>query len=328
MIGQTIDTARYGAGKMTNDELKTKLTGMAILLGTSLLWGVAFVAQSAGMAYIGPFTFTTMRSVLAAIGLAIMILVFDRIGPGPKKIDRRRLWKAGLLLGIIVFVANNLQQVALQYTSVGKGGFITSLYIVFVPIIGIFIKRKPHPMLWPSVLLAAIGLYFLSVRGDFTMEKGDLLMFACAIVFAIHILAIDRFAGSMDVIRLNCIQFAVTAVLSAIPMALWEKPTITAVSLAWLPLAYAGIVSGCIAYSMQMFAQKRVEPTTASLLLSPESVFSALAGWVILGEVMTARELFGCSLVFIAVVGSQLPWNKLLRPARQAKGESVSIAGE
>lgn len=313
---------------MANSNLKTKLSGMATLLGASLLWGVAFVAQSAGMEYIGPFTFTTVRSVLAAIGLAGMFLLFDRIGVSPATTDRKRLWKAGLLMGIIMFAANNLQQVALLYTSVGKAGFITSLYIVFVPIIGMFVKRKPHPMLWPSVALAAVGLYFLSIRGDFTIGKGDLLVLACAIVFAVHILVIDHYASSLDVIRLNCIQFSVTAVLSAIPMAIWEKPTVSAVSQAWLPLLYAGIISGCVAYSLQMIAQKRVEPTTASLLLSPESVFSALAGWAILGQMLTGRELFGCGLVFLAVVGSQLPWGRMLRTAgaRQAKSETLPTA--
>ena len=311
---------------MANGELKNKLTGMATLLAAALLWGVAFVAQSAGMAYVGPFTFTAVRSALAALGLVGMFLVFDRIGLSPKTTDRKRLWKAGLLLGVIMFAATNLQQVALQYTSVGKAGFITSLYIVFVPIIGLFIKRKPHPMLWPSVLLAAVGLYFLSIRGDFTMGTGDLLTLVCAFVFAVHILAIDRYAGSLDVIRLNCIQFAVTAALSAIPMMLWEKPTVTAVSQTWLPIAYTGLISGCVAYSLQMIAQKRVEPTTASLLLSPESVFSALAGWVILGQVLTARELFGCALVFTAVVGSQLPWNRVFRPVKKRDGESLPTA--
>jgi drug/metabolite transporter (DMT)-like permease len=263
------------------------------------------------MAYIGPYTFTVVRSIVAAAGLAVCIPFLGKLGLNPKKTDRKRLWGAGILLGVVMCVAANLQQIALVTTSVGKAGFITSLYIVFVPIFGLFIKRRPHPMLWSCVLLAAVGLYFLSIRGDFTMETGDLLVLACAVCFAVHILLIDRFAAQMDVIRLNCIQFGVVALLSAAPMMLFEQPGLPAIGSAWLTLLYAGLFSGCGAYTLQMLGQRRLEPTAASLLLSPESVFSALAGWIILGQTLSGRELFGCALVFCAVVLSQLPWRRL-----------------
>ncbi len=320
---------KHGDVGMSDKERKKQVTGAALLIGAAMIWGVAFVAQSAGMAYIGPYTFTAVRSAIAAIGLAACIFIFDRLGVSPKTADKKQLWKAGILLGVVMGIATNLQQIALVTTSVGKAGFITSLYIVFVPIFGLFIKRRPHPMLWACVLLAAVGLYFLSIRGDFTMENGDLLVLACAVVFAVHILLVDRFAPRMDVIRLNCIQFSVVALLSAVPMAIFEQPSAHAIGSAWLTLLYAGLFSGCAAYTLQMLGQRRLEPTTASLLLSPESVFSALAGWAILGQTLSGRELFGCALVFAAVVSSQLPWRRIFgrKQARQSAA-APSSAGK
>lgn len=314
---------------MADGERKNRITGAALLIGASMIWGVAFVAQSAGMAYIGPYTFTAVRSAVAAAGLAVCILIFDRLGVSPKTTDRKELWKAGLLLGVVMAVASNLQQIALVTTAVGKAGFITSLYIVFVPVFGLFIKRRPHPMLWACVLLAAVGLYFLSVKGNFTMDTGDLLVLACAAVFAVQILLVDRFAPHMDIIRLNCIQFTVTALLSAVPMALFERPSAGAVGSAWLTILYAGLFSGCAAYTLQMLGQRRLEPTAASLLLSPEAVFSALAGWAILGQTLSGRELFGCTLVFIAVVSSQLPWRWIFGGKRAVRESAApSSAGK
>lgn len=308
---------------MSASDRKRRFTGMILLLTASMVWGVAFVAQSAGMDYMGPYTFTAVRSAIAALGLGACVLVFDRLGLSPKNTDKRLLWRAGIVLGIILTVASNLQQIALVTTSAGKAGFITSLYIVFVPILGLFIRRKPHPMLWGCVALAAVGLYFLSIRGNFTMSAGDLFVLACAFVFTFQILLVDHYAPKVDVMRLNCIQFSVMAVLSAVPMALFEKPTLTAISSAWVTLVYAGLFSGCVAYSLQMFGQRRLEPTTASLLLSLESVFSVLAGWFILGQTLTARELFGCGLVFAAVVASQLPWKKVFSRKQTAPEKSL-----
>ncbi|HWQ06554.1 MAG TPA: DMT family transporter [Feifaniaceae bacterium] len=296
---------------MPNGEHKGRLTGMILLLSASIVWGVAFVAQSAGMDYMGPFTFTAVRSALAALGLGGLVLLFDWLGLSPKNTDKKLLWRAGLILGVVMTVASNLQQIGLMTTSAGKSGFITSLYIVFVPIFGLFIKRRPHPMLWICVVLAAVGLYFLSIRGDFTMSLGDLSVLGCAVVFTFQILLVDHYASKVDIMRLNFIQFSVMALLSAVPMALFEEPKMANIMDAWLTLLYAGLFSGCVAYSLQMFGQRRLEPTTASLLLSLEAVFSAIAGWLILGQVLEGRELLGCGLVFAAVVASQLPWQKL-----------------
>ncbi len=297
----------------TTNQQSGKLSGATMLLFASLIWGVAFVAQSAGMDYVGPYTFTAVRSALAALALGVLVFVFDRTGISPKNTDRKLLWRAGIVLGVVMTVASNLQQIGLVTTSAGKAGFITSLYIVFVPIFGLFIKRKPHYMLWFCVLLALAGLYFLSIQSDFSVSTGDLLVLACAVVFTFQILLVDHFAPKVDIIRLNCIQFAVMAVLSGIPMLLFEQPKIGAITDCWLPIVYAGVFSGCGAYTLQMLGQRRVEPTTASLLLSPENVFATLAGWLILGQKLSPRELLGCALVFVAVICSQLPWEKIVR---------------
>jgi len=293
---------------MTLSQHKGHGIGAALLLSASLIWGVAFVAQSAGMQYVGPYTFTATRSVLAAIALGILILILDKKGISPKNTDKKVLWRAGITLGVVMTIASNLQQIGLVTTSAGKAGFITSLYIVLVPVFGLFIRKKPHPMLWISVLIALVGLYFLSIRGDFSMSQGDLLVLGSAVAFTFQILLVDHYSPKVDIIRLNCIQFSVMAILSFVPMMVLEQPKIGAISDAWLTIVYAGVFSGCGAYTLQMLGQRRVEPTMASLLLSPENVFAALAGWVILGQKMSARELLGCALVFAAIIGSQLPW--------------------
>ena len=227
---------------------------------------------------------------------------------------------------MVLAIASNLQQVGLVTTSAGKAGFITSLYIVFVPVFGLFIKHKPHYMLWISVLIALVGLYFLSIRGNFSMEKGDILVLVSAFVYTFQILLVDHYAPKVDIIRLNCIQFAVIALLSAVPMLLFEQPKVSAISDAWVTILYAGLFSGCGAYTLQMLGQRRVEPAAASLLLSPENVFAALAGWAILGQTLSPREMLGCTLVFIAVVSSQLPWARLFSKKSEKEITTVEEA--
>lgn len=317
-----IGTETVNKTAMSHSEHKGHGIGAIMLLSASLIWGVAFVAQSAGMQYVGPYTFTAVRSALAAIGLGILILILDHKGIKSKNTDKKVLWQAGIILGVVMTIASNLQQIGLVTTSAGKAGFITSLYIVLVPVFGLFVKRRPHPMLWVSVMIALVGLYFLSIRGDFSMSTGDLLVLASAVAFTFQILLVDHFSPRVDIIRLNLIQFSVMAILSFVPMMALEQPSISAISDAWLPIVYAGLFSGCGAYTLQMMGQRRVEPATASLLLSPENVFSALAGWAILGQTLTARELAGCAMVFLAIISSQLPWRKWFGK-RQAAAEPV-----
>lgn len=292
-------------------EMKKKLRGSAFLLLATIIWGSAFVSQSVGMDHIGPFTFQAVRCFLAVIGLLPVILIADRRKADGKSFMGRwadpKLWKAGLLCGIPLFLACNLQQVGLVDTDAGKSGFLTAMYIVIVPVIGIFLKRKPTIMVPISVTLAVIGLYFLSCVGVTQISTGDLLTIGCAVMFAVQIIFVDIFAGDVDALRLNTIQALVCAVLSCIVMVFTEQPNFDGIITCSLPLAHAGFLSMGAAYSLQILGQQDLEPAAASLIMSLESVFAVIFGALILNERMSGWELVGCLLVFSAVVISQLP---------------------
>ena len=279
-----------------------------MLLGASFIWGTAFVAQAVGMDYVEPFTFSAVRCLLAAGVLFAAALVFDKLRLSTyRKEDDRLLWKYGTLMGFILFFAVNLQQWGILYTTSAKAGFITSLYIVLVPVFGIFLKQRVRPIIWVCVAMASAGLYFLSIQSGFTIGLGDFLILLCAIAFACHILVADKVAGRLDCVRLSCIQFLTVGLLSVPFMLLTEHPKLSAIGAAWFPICYAGILSGGLSYTLQLLGQQRLEPATASLMMSPEAVFAALAGWLLLGEGLTGRELLGCVLVFAAVLLSQFP---------------------
>ena len=220
--------------------------------------------------------------------------------------DKKAMWIGGVLCGAALFLACNLQQIGLVYSTAGKGGFITSLYIVLVPLFGFALGRPPRPLIWLSVLLAVAGLYLLSVTESFTIGKGDVATLFCAFFFAMQILVVDRFASRADCIRMTCIEFLVCGVLSLIPMFLLEEPRLSDILSAWFYILYAGVLSGGVAYSLQMLAQKELEPVRASLLMCLESVFAALTGWLFLSETFSMREFSGCALVFAAVLLSVL----------------------
>ena len=291
--------------------MNNKWTGSLSLFAATIIWGSAFIAQSVGMDLIGPFTFQTIRCALAVAFLIPMAFLFDIRKMTAKQSAARwaspELWKAGLICGGALFVAASLQQVGLVYTDAGKAGFITAMYIVLVPVLGLFLKRKPPKSAWFSILLAVAGLYLLSCLGVTEINKGDIFLMGCALAYAVQITCVDRFAQQVDGIRLNCIQALVVTVVS-LPFMLFTE-TIDPVNLAecTVPLCYAGILSMGVAYSLQIVGQQHLEPTTASLIMSLESVVAALCGWLILKETMTAPELLGCGLVFAAVVISQLP---------------------
>lgn len=291
--------------------MNKKLSGsIALLIGT-VIWGSAFIAQSVGMDYIGPFTFQAIRCGLAVVFLMPMIFLFDRDKKSYWKTWKNpQLWKTGLVCGVALFVASGLQQVGLIYSTAGKAGFITAMYIVFVPVLGIIFHKRPPCTAWISVLLAVVGLYLLSCAGASQINKGDLLLMICAIAFAVQITLIDRLAGTLDGLRLNCIQSFVCSVLSALVMVFTETPDMDNIASCWLPLGYAGILSMGVAYSLQIIGQRHVEPTPASLIMSLESVFAAVFGWLLLHETMTSVELTGCALVFAAVILSQIPTKK------------------
>lgn len=291
--------------------MKNNLRGSIALLAATVIWGSAFIAQSVGMEYIEPFTFQAVRCFLAVLFLLPVIFLFDRDKKAYfKNWADPKLWKTGLVCGAALYVAAGLQQVGLVYTSAGKAGFITAMYIVLVPILGMFLKNKPSPAAWVSVGLAVAGLYLLSCVGVTEINVGDLCLMGCALFFAIQITLVDRMAGNLDGIRLNCIQSLVCAVLSAVTMLALEKPDLQNIVSCWLPLGYAGVLSMGIAYTLQIVGQKYVEPTPASLIMSLESVFAVLFGWLLLHETMAIHEIFGCILVFSGVILSQIPSRK------------------
>ena len=294
--------------------MNKKLFGSLSLLTATVIWGFSFIAQSVGMDLIGPFTFQFSRCVLAVLFLIPFSFLLDlgkcSFRESAAKWFNPNLWKSGLICGGALFVAASLQQVGLQYTDAGKAGFITAMYIVLVPIFGLFLKRKPPKSAFVSVLMAVVGLYLLSCMGVTAVNKGDLMILGCAFAFAVQITIIDLLAGSVDGFRLNCVQSLVVALLSSPFVLLVEMPAIANVLSCWGPLLFAGVLSMGLAFSLQIVGQKHLEPTAASLIMSLESVFAVLGGWWLLGERMTPWELTGCALVFGAVLVSQLPDRK------------------
>lgn len=283
--------------------------GIFLLSIAVVIWGSTFVAQSVGMDKIGPFTFQASRCFLAVLFLLPVIALFELrdIKNYFRKWLDKRLWIAGTLCGLALFAASSLQQIGLVDTDAGKAGFLTALYVVLVPCIGIFLGKKPTVTIIISIVLAVVGLYMLSCMGVTSMQTSDLMLLGCALAFSVQITLIDHFGSSVDGLRLNCIQCFVVMVLSAIFMFTTESPVITDITSCWLPISYAGVLSLGVAYSFQVLGQQRIEPTAATLIMSMESVVAAISGWLILGESMTGWELFGCILVFCAVVLSQIP---------------------
>lgn len=296
---------------------KTELGSAALLFLAAFIWGVAFVAQSVGMNYVGPFTFNGCRFLIGGLVLTPFALIRDRqheksasfqkLSREEQKKYKRTTLIGGLCCGVAICIASSFQQAGMQYTSVGKAGFITALYIVLVPVFGIFLKRKVTPIIWMGVFLAAIGFYFLCITESFSINYGDLLVFICAICFTFHILIIDYFAPKADGVALSCIQFWFSGIVCMGIAILNESPNVTAIIQAAVPILYAGVLSCGVAYTLQIIGQKHMKPAVASLILSLESVISVLAGWVILKEVLTGRQFLGCALVFAAVVMAQLP---------------------
>ena len=287
-----------------------KLQSSALLLLATIIWGSAFVSQSVAMDHMGPFTFQALRCFLGFSILIPVIAVFDHYKKDGRTFFQRwldwKLWKAGLLCGIPLFLACNLQQVGLVETDAGKSGFLTAMYIVFVPVIGIFRKEKTTIMIPISVVLAAVGLYCLSCAGVSSISTGDLLTICCAVMFAVQIICIDLFASSVDPLRLNAIQALVCTVLSSTVMAFTETPTWSGILVCIPQLAHVGFLSMGIAYSLQILAQKNLAPSTASIIMSMESVFAVILGAWILKETMTGWEILGCVLVFAAIILSQI----------------------
>lgn len=291
-----------------------KIKNGIMLVLTAFIWGTAFVAQSVGMDYLGPFTFNGVRSLIGGAALLPCIWLFQK-GKGkatekPSRGARKELIAGGIACGLLLFAASSLQQIGIQYTTAGKAGFITAFYIVIVPVLGIFLHKKISGKVWGAVAIARAGLYFLCITEKFAVGKGDILIFLCALVFSIHILVIDYFSPKVDGVKMSCIQFFVCGIVSLPPMFFTETPKIGAIVEGWAPLLYAGVLSCGVAYTLQIIGQKNVNPAVASLILSLESCFSVLAGWMVLGEKLSMRESVGCVLMFGAIILAQLPDRK------------------
>lgn len=290
-----------------------------LLMLAALIWGSAFVAQSVGMDYLGPFSFNCVRSFMGSLVLLPVIWFMDRqkketaehdgqkTEEGTREQNKKVLLSGGLCCGVILTLSTSLQQIGIKYTTAGKAGFITALYILIVPLLGLILGKKVGNKTWLGVALAVAGMYLLCIKEGFSISYGDFMVLLCALVFSLHILAVDYFSPRVDGIRLSCIQFFVCGCISAVPMLVWEHPEISQIIRAWQPLAYAGVLSSGVAYTLQIVTQKHLNPTVASLLMSLESVFAVLTGWLVLNERLSPKELLGCVLVFTAIILAQLP---------------------
>lgn len=286
-----------------------KLRGEIILSITALIWGTAFVAQIVGMEHIGPFTFTASRTLIGALSLIPVILFMDRKGDNAKdeiQGSKKDLIKGGVACGIAMFFGLAFQQVGLQYTTAGKAGFITALYIVFVPILGLFLHKRIEKSVWLGVILGLAGLYLLSVTEDLSIGKGDLLVLSGTIFWAFHIITIDHFTHKVDAVKMSCIQFLVVGIISLLIAIATEEISINSLIQSAFPILYSGIIVVGIAFTLQIFGQRGTNPATAAIIMSMESVFAALSGIIILGETMSLRETIGCILLFAAVIVAQL----------------------
>lgn len=286
-----------------------------MLLLTAAIWGAAFVAQSVGTDYVEPFTFNAVRSFIGAAALVPCIILFDRLRKknGAREVhkkDNRTLLAGGVCCGVILAASASFQQFGLQYTTAGKAGFITAMYIVIVPVIGVFFGKRAGLKIIVSVSVAVAGLYLLCMTESLRLEKGDVLVMACALIFSLHIMAVDHFSPLTDGVKLSCVQFLTCGILCGIGMFLFEEPKLSMILAAWKPILYVGVMSSGVGYTLQIVGQKGMNPTVASLIMSLESVFSVLAGFLLLGEVLSGRELLGCALMFAAILLTQVPGRK------------------
>lgn len=286
-----------------------KARGNFLLLLTAMIWGSSFVAQSAGADLISPAFFNGTRMLLGSLLLSpLAVYRMRRYVPAS---SRRTLLLGGACCGVLMFTGSYMQQTGIAYTTAGKAGFLTAIYVVLVPVLGIFLKKKPRPILWVSVALACVGLYFLCFTDKtFSLAMGDAAMLGGAVMFALHIMVVDHFSPLVDGVKMACIQFWVCALVAGVGMLIFEHPTWANILAAWKPILYAGAMSSGVGYTLQIVGQKGMNPAVASLIMSLESVISVIAGWLILGQALSSREIFGCVLMFGAIVLAQLPERK------------------
>ena len=286
----------------------------------AFIWGTAFVAQDVCADAMGAFTFNGTRYYIAVLSLLVVLAVSSgfrkdrpQLSPAEKKAQRRQLWLGGFCCGTVLAIASNFQQAGLVAgTDGGKAGFITALYVVLVPVFGLFLGRKGSAQLWASMVIAVVGLYLLCMKNGFGgVETSDWILFSCAVLFSFQIMSIDHFSPLVDGVRLSLLQFIVVAVESTAAALLFETPTLAEFGANLLPIAYCGVLSSGAGYTLQILGQKNLNPAIASLIMCLESVFSALGGWLLLNQSLSLRESAGCALIFAAVVLSQLPLEEL-----------------
>lgn len=283
-----------------------QIKGTLMLLGASFFWGTTFVAQLTGMDGIGPFTYAAARYFVGFLTLLAILIYTNKSRARERRTGKlSRGFLVGLFCGIFLFVASSMQQIALQYTTAGKAAFITCLYIMFVPLGAAFLGKKILPENWAGAFLALVGLYFLAINEEISINRGDVILFFSAFFWAAQILAIDKFASKVDAMELSFAQIFITMIFSFAAMLIFETPTISAVTGAAFPIAYAGVMSSGVAFTLQIYGQKYAEPSAAAILMSFESIFGALSGWLILGEQMSSREILGCCMMIAAIIITQ-----------------------
>lgn len=291
--------------------MKNKIAGSLMLLITTVIWGTTFVAQSVSANYVGPFSFNAARFVIATIVLLPIIFIGKGVNRNaaalpPTRKQNRLLIISGICCGIVIFLASTLSQIGIAQTSVGKAGFITTLYIVMVPVLGMFMGKRVPGYIWCCIAVAVFGMYLLCIHESFSISSGDMLILLAALSTAIHILLIGQISPLVDGIKLTCLQFFVCALLSVAGTLLFEQPSLDSFIAAGLPILYAGVLSCGVAYTLQTLGQRHISPVIASLILSFESVVSVLSGWLLLNERLSAREIAGCVFMFVAVLAAQL----------------------
>lgn len=293
---------------------KSTTRNSLILFVTACIWGMAFVSQSKGMDYMHPLTFNGMRSLIGAAALLAYLGVRRAVVKEKQKTDWRTTLQAGVCCGLALTAASAIQQFGIKYTTVGKAGFITTLYIIFVPLAGVFVRRKVSAIVWVSAGMAAVGMYLLCMTESLTLGSGDIMVFVSAVLFAVHIMFVDHFASRTDGAVVSCIQFLVCGVLCMAGALIWGQPTVSQIGAGMGPLLYAGVLSCGVGYTLQIVGQKGVNPTVAALILSLESVVATLAGWfaykigfLTTDQTLSARQILGCVIVFFSVILVQLP---------------------
>ena len=288
-----------------------KIRNSCLLVLTAFIWGIAFVAQSTGGDAIGPFSFNCIRFLMAGFALIPVVYLFNSIHLTKRK-EKTNTIKGGIVCGIVLCLASNLQQLGITMgTAAGKAGFLTACYVIIVPLLGLFLHKKCGWNVWVGVLITLIGLYLLCIQTSLQLQQSDILLLLCALMYSVHILVIDHYSSTIDGVCQSCIQFFVAGILSSVPMFLFEIDDSWIIPFyqfkTWIPILYAGICSSGIGYTLQVIGQEDVHPVIASLLMSLESVFSVLAGWVLLHQSLSTKELLGCAFIFLAIVLAQLP---------------------